>query len=207
MYKIMKKDVPNYLINLIPKCNKTIRTRNSHIPIFRCRTDCFKYSFFPSTLRDWFNLDVNIRNSESVLVFKNRLLLFIRPLRNSVFNILDPTGLKLLTRLRLDFSHLNEHRFRHNFESIVNPLCSCNFEAEDTLHYLLHCRHFNRHHNDLMNSVKSILENFESLSDNIKKEILLYGDPQLDNNKNKIILEATINYIKISERFSGSLLE
>ena len=54
-----------------------------------------------------------------------------------------------------------------------------------------------------MNSVKSVLNNFESLSDNNKKEILLYGDSRLDNNNNKFILEATIN----SERFSGSLFE
>ena len=58
-----------------------------------------------------------------------------------------------------------------------------------------------------MNSVKSVLANFESLSDNIKKEILLYGDSRLDNNKNKFILEATLNNIKTSERFSGSLFE
>ena len=58
-----------------------------------------------------------------------------------------------------------------------------------------------------MNSVKSVLANFEFSSDNIKKEILLYGDSWLDNNKNKFILEATLNYIKISERFSGSLFE
>ena len=58
-----------------------------------------------------------------------------------------------------------------------------------------------------MNSVKSVLDNFESLSDNIEKEILLYGDSQLDNNKNKFILEVTLNYIKTSERFSGSLFE
>ena len=58
-----------------------------------------------------------------------------------------------------------------------------------------------------MNSVKSVLDNFESLSDNIKKEILLYGDSRLDNNKNKFILEATLSYIKTSERFSGSLFE
>ena len=57
-----------------------------------------------------------------------------------------------------------------------------------------------------MNSVKSVLDNIESLSDNTKKEILLYGDSRLDN-KNKFILEATLNYIKTSERFSGSLFE
>ena len=60
---------------------------------------------------------------------------------------------------------------------------------------------------DLMNSVKSVYNNFESLSDNAKKDVLLYGDPFLDQNKNKLIFEATINYIKISERFSESLFE
>ena len=58
-----------------------------------------------------------------------------------------------------------------------------------------------------MNSVKSVLDNFESLTDNIKKEILLYDDSRLENNKNKFILETTLNYIKTSERFSGSLFE
>ena len=58
-----------------------------------------------------------------------------------------------------------------------------------------------------MNSVKSVYNNFESLSDNAKKGVLLYGDPFLDQNKNKFILEATIDYIKISERFSESLFE
>ena len=58
-----------------------------------------------------------------------------------------------------------------------------------------------------MNSFKSVLHNFESLSDNIKKYILLYGDSRLDNNKNKFILEATLNDIKTSERLSGSLFE
>ena len=60
---------------------------------------------------------------------------------------------------------------------------------------------------DLVNSVKSVYNNFESLSDNAKKDVLLYGDLFLDQNKNKLILEATINYIKISERFSESLFE
>ena len=133
--------------------------------------------------------------------------MFKRPVQNTVFNIFDPKGLKLLTCLHLGFTHLNKHRFRHNFENCVNPLCSCSLEAEDTLHYLLHCHHFDQHRLDLRDSVKSILDNFESLSDDIKKEILLYGDSRLDNNKDKFILEATSNYIKTSERVSGSLFE
>ena len=79
-----------------------------------------------------------------------------------------------MTWLRLGFSHLNEHRFGHNFENCVNPLCSCSLEVEDTLHYLPNCHHFNQDRLDLMNSVKSILANFESLSDNIKKEAFIW---------------------------------
>ena len=59
MFKIMKREAPKYLINLIPRCEQTIRTRNNHIPNYHCRTDCSKYYFFLSTLNDWFKLDNN----------------------------------------------------------------------------------------------------------------------------------------------------
>ena len=75
-----------------------------------------------------------------------------------MYIIFDPIGLKFLTRLRLDFSHLNEHRFRHNFQDCLNPLCSCSLQTEDTTHYLLHCHHFSQNRIDLINSVKYILK-------------------------------------------------
>ena len=93
--------------------------------------------------------------------FKNRLLTFIRPAQNSIFNIFDPIGLKLLTRLRLEFTHLNEHRFRHNFENCVNSLCSYSLNTENTEHYLVHCHHFTHHRINLMNSVNSVLDDFD----------------------------------------------
>ena len=36
MYKIMTEKALNYLINLIPTCDPTIRTRNNSIPNFHC---------------------------------------------------------------------------------------------------------------------------------------------------------------------------
>ena len=203
MFKIMNQKVPNYLINLIPKCEPTIRTRNNSIPSYKYRTNCFKHSFFTSTLNDRFNLDINIRNSESITLFKCRLLSFIRPVQNSIYNNFDPKGLKFLTRLRLGLSHLNAHRFRHNFQDCLNPLCSCSLETEDTSHYLLRCHHFSNHRAHLMNSVKFACDNFELMSDNVKKNVLLYGNSRFDKVKNRFILEATITYIKDSERFSG----
>ena len=58
-----------------------------------------------------------------------------------------------------------------------------------------------------MNSLKSIIPNFEFLTDKSRIDILLYGDSRFDENKIKIILEATINYLKNSKRFSESLFE
>ena len=79
MFKIIRNEAPNYLINLIPKCEHTIKTRNSHKPLYHCRTECFKSSFFPSALSDWFNLDENIRSSESISVFKKKITVIHSP--------------------------------------------------------------------------------------------------------------------------------
>ena len=65
-------------------------------------------TLFPSTLNDWFNLDLKIRNSESISIFKNKLLSF-HPVQTN--NIFDPKGPTFRTSLRLGLSHLNEHRF------------------------------------------------------------------------------------------------
>ena len=131
-------------------------------------------------MNDWFDLDSTIRDSESIAIFKKRLSSFIRPIPSNLYNVFDPIGLKFLTRLHLGFSHLNEHRFRHNFQECINPLCSCSLETENTSHYLLHCHHFSQNRINLMNSVNSVFEHFDILSDNIKTDVLLYGDPRLD---------------------------
>ena len=57
-----------------------------------------------------------------------------------------------------------------------------------------------------MNSVKSIFDNFDSMSDKVKEDLLLYGDSRFDD-KNKVILKDPINYLKNTERLSGSLFD
>ena len=52
MFKIVKEEAPNYLINLISKIQQTTRTRINHMSTIHCRTDCFKNYFFPSTPND-----------------------------------------------------------------------------------------------------------------------------------------------------------
>ena len=77
----------------------------------------FETLFFPSTVIEWNKLDNNIRYWESVSAFKKQILKFFRPSLNSTFNVHNPHGIKLLTKLRVGLSHLREHKFRHNFKT------------------------------------------------------------------------------------------
>ena len=146
------------------------------------------------------------RNSESISIFKCKLS-FIGPVQNNIFKISDPQWLKLLTSLCLGFSHLNEHRFRHNFQECMNLVCSCSLEIEYTSHHRLRCHYFTLHRIDRMNSVKSICNNFESMTNNNKITLLLYGDSPFDESKNKFILQSSMKHIKTTEKFSASLFE
>ena len=57
-------------------------------------------------------------NTYVINVFKKELLKFIRSEPNSIYNIHDTKGLKLLTRLRLVRSYLGDHKFRHIFKRL-----------------------------------------------------------------------------------------
>ena len=118
-------------------------------------------------------------------------------------------GLKLLTRLRLGLSHLNELRFNHNFQSCINPLCSCSLAIESTTHFLLHCHHFSNIRSTLLNSINEVLGSITKISDLINcalVKISLFGDQNYTQVKNACIINATIQYSVDLERFNGPLL-
>ena len=74
-FKIIKHQSPRYLFELIPTARQAYLTRNKKsIPLFNVKHDYFKNSFFPPTIIEWNILDSNIRNSESLAIFKKRIL-------------------------------------------------------------------------------------------------------------------------------------
>ena len=164
-----------------------------------------KFSFFQWSIVEWNKLDLKIQNS-SYLVFRNYLIKRIRPLAAPVYNIHNPLGLKLLTRLRLGLSHLNNHRFNHNFENCLNPLCTCSLEVESTTHFFLHCHHFNAIRITLNNSLKAIDKDILKLSDSSLTKVILYGDSKYSDIQNHDVLISTITYILDSKCFDCSLL-
>ena len=110
-----------------------------------------------------------------------------RPDQCSIYKIHNPVGLNLLTRLRLGLSHLNEHRFNHDFQSCINPLCSCSLAVESTTRFLLHCHYFSNTRSTLLNSINEVLgsiTNLSDLSDCALVKILLFGDQKYTQAEN-----------------------
>ena len=110
-YLLTKSSYPLNIVTGLPKTylgNMSIRraynTRNvDYIPCFNTKHSFSRNSFSPSTLIEWNNLDINIRNSESFATFKKSILRFIRPSENPIFNCYNPSGIELITRLRVGF--------------------------------------------------------------------------------------------------------
>ena len=165
------------------------------------------FSFFRYSIIEWNKLDINLRNAKSFLIFRNSLLKIGRPMQNSIYNIHDPVGIKYLTRLRLGLSHLNEHKFRHNFQDCLNPLCSCSLEVETTNHYFLHCHYYNDIRKILLDTVIEITNIcLSDFSDETLVNLLLYGNSIYSLEENKEVIKASINFILLSQRFAGALM-
>ena len=87
-YKIIKSKSPPCLFNLIPSSSRLHTTKKSdHITPFKVRHNFFTNSFFPSVITEWNKLDLEIRNSASLEIFKKHLLNFIRQNSSKFFNI------------------------------------------------------------------------------------------------------------------------
>ena len=117
LFKIINSQSPSYLFQLVPSPNTRYFARNlENIPQLRTKYDFFKNSFFPLTIKERNNLDPHIRNPKIISIFTNSILKIIRPKPNNVYYCHNPRGIRLLTRFRLGFSHLCEHKFKHSFQ-------------------------------------------------------------------------------------------
>ena len=205
-YKILKKESPSYLFNYIPRNNHQFNTRNHYqIPQYFCRTESFRNSFFPSSIKYWNDLPSETTKNESFNMFRNTLLKSIRPIPNSIFDACDPLGIQLLTRLRVGLSHLREHKFRHGFNDLIDPLCPCNMEIESTTHFYLQCHYYNNERLVLMNELLNLNIDINNFNDISLTELLLYGAKNFSNDINTSVINVSITYIKSTKRFEGPL--
>ena len=195
-YKIYKNKGPQYLFKLIPeKTHAMLQEMLITFPVLKSDTTSSKALSFTSTIIEWNNLDLTLWNSKSFVDFKNSILKFIRPSPSNVFNCNNHKGIRLITRLRVGMSHLREHKFKHNFQDCLNPICSCGLDIESTSHFLLHCPTFNDERYTLLSTLNNIDRKLLELTKSSLPQTLLLGNTLFDQGKNTRILNATIEYI------------
>ena len=142
-----------------------------------------------------------------VIIFKNLVLKFIRHEQNRISSTQNSEGLKLLRKMRLDLSHLADHRFRYIFHNYLNPICSCSQEIEKQNHFLLHyldCRYVRKTFFEKINLIDSNILQESDLS--ITKD-LLFGCEKLKDDKNNALLTSTTEFIQFMERLNHSLFQ
>ena len=159
-------------------------------------------TFFPFSIVEWNKLSQVVKNSENITVFKNRLLEFIK-LSHSIFNIYSPYGIKLLTRLRLNWNNLNQNKFKHAFSNTINPICICGGNIESISHFFLHFPEYFEARETLFDNIQSIDKMLLSQNESSLTHLLLYGDPKRNSSVNAFILNLAIGFILSSGTFSG----
>ena len=206
-YKILNGLAPKYLSNHLPPQNIALRNLRTR-PLFQTqgRTERFRGTFFPFCTSTWNNLDSRIRDLPSISKFKSAIFEFLRPKPISVIKLGNNPGFILLTRLRVGFSHLREHKFRHGFLDTLDPFCNCRLNSiETTEHFLLHCSNHSNVRTDLFNSLRNLDIQLIPLNPSFLSRLLLYGSENLSNDVNRELLTSVIKFLRDSERFSGSL--
>ena len=213
-YKIVKGFAPKYLSDFLPpqemeEEDEEENERRRERPPYRmpfCRTQSYRSSFFPNCIAEWNKLDKDIRNLPSAMAFKRAILRFVRPKSNSVFHVTDNMGIILINRLRLGFSHLREHKFRHNFADTISPICSCRANSNETNeHFLMHCSDYTVERLAMFNSLLQLDISLIPLNSKTLSTVLLYGDPNFSKTQNQNILNISIKFICETGRFSGPL--
>ena len=115
---------------------------------------------------------------------------------NFLFSIHNPVGVKLLARLRLQMSHLNEHKFRNGFEDTISPMCSNNTEIESNKQFLLRCHFYSSQILELFDELNKINSSFSKLSSKDQVIILLYGySTKKSISLNEYIIRLLINVL------------
>ena len=97
----------------------------------------------------------------------------------------------------MGLSHLREHKFRHNFQDTLNPICSCGENIETTTHYLLHCSNYLNERMTLLSKLQNVEESNLDRNYPRHSEIFFFSDYSFKNTKNKSVLIYTIKYIPL----------
>jgi hypothetical protein len=195
LYKIINNLAPQYLSDSLPANSEQVynlRNIDHNIRNFNARTSAFQNSFYLKTIREWNSLKIEIRNSPTVSVFKNK----IKTIKDKPPDQYYSGNRRLAiihARLRMFCSGLNDHLFSQ-LHVIDSPECPCGNGRETSKHYLLVCVLFVVERNSMQIALNNI--GFTPTLSN-----LLYGSPQVDVDTNIQAFSIIQEFIDKTGRF------
>ena len=188
-FKILNKETPSYLSEYILKSTPTGTLR-------------YLNTFFPFCYNAWNDIDPSFKECETSISFKSKYIKTIRPLKNNTFGIHDLQGIPLLTRMRVGFSDLRDHRYNHSF-NCDSPICKCKIEEESNEHFLLRCPLYTLNRKTLLGNIAiAVCDEILNIPHGHLTGILLYGSSSFNYITNMTILRITIHFIKSTGRFN-----
>jgi len=221
-YNIVNGHVPLYLqrkISIAPvRSMRTRLTGGRSLRILErfCRLESSRRSFFNDCARVWNGLDDELRDSSSMLVFRNRYALLLglgkKIITPHAYCRVAGDGIgRFVTQMRLGLSFLNNQRFTHNLTD--NPFCPmCVLDLETPSHFFLSCPKYDEQRNLLYDDIKKVVMHIMTSynvhididgPDKLLNLILKGFDvPQLhsETNHNLLLFKAVSRYILASNR-------
>ena len=203
-HKVHRHETRSLIRSCMPKLDTEkkyfTRSKGGYIH-FKYENSKFNTSFFPHTLKLWNDLPKVIQLKD-VQEFKTSIKVIIKPKRHKHFYTGTKVGNKLLTRIRVGRSDLNEHKFTIGL--VDNPECQCYYKSESPEHYFLQCFLYSPERQILFNLVEHFVPNFKNYNNKQKLKLLLAGfdtdDPDFFS-LNKTLSIAVQNYIIATKRF------
>ena len=123
---------------------------------------------------------------------------------NQVYNVHNPSGIDTLIMLCLGLINLHDHTFSHDFSDYLDELCICGTDIESTNHFLFQCLLSLSERQTFMEKICNVEILILDQKENFLCYTLLFGSDKLNDVKNLCILNATIEYILLTERSSVS---
>ena len=87
----------------------------------------------------------------------------------------------------------------------IFKILSCGDDVETTIYYLLHCPNYLDEKRTILDNLQSIGENIDDKNDSQISELLLFGVSSNNDASNECILNAAIQKILATKRFSVPL--
>ena len=119
---------------------------------------------------------------------------FIKIKSNSIFSVHKVYGVKLLSRLRLKFSHLNEYKVRDGFKDGTNCMCNCGIQQYRTIRL------------ELLHSIYNLDPKIRNLSNEKLLHLKFYGSKLYSFETKREISKLTIKLLKLTKYFKRPFL-